>query len=62
MRAGQAQKGEGAPWMHTPGSIVDNRPDDTCGEEAAGRPTIKVTARENEAQVEIVGRQKAVLR
>ena len=62
MRAGQAQKGEGAPWMHTPGSIVDNRSDDTCGEEAAGRPTIKVTARENEAQVEIVGRQKAVLR
>ena len=48
--------------MHTPGSIVNNRPDDTCGEEAAGRPTIKVTARENEAQVEIVGRQKAVLR
>ena len=61
-RGGRAQKGEGkvhADAAHTR-VVLTAGEDDTCEKEAAARLTIKVTSRQKEEQVEIVGRQEKV--
>ena len=40
--------------------VLTTSQEDTCGKEAAARPNIKVTYRQKQEQVEIVGRQEEV--
>ena len=61
-RGGRAQKGEAkvhADATHTR-VVLTTSQEDTCGKEAAARPNIKVTYRQKQEQVEIVGREEEV--